>query len=193
MILHLFSPDCSKQYWIMGWSLKIGKTQEMFLSANYRPVSLTSITCNLMEHIVQRSLMIHSTNSTSCVITLLIVTIHEIAKHLSCGNQVDVILLNFAKAFDKVTHARLLHKLDFCGIRGSLIFVPLVAGNRVWCLMDAYHENWRSIRRPSRHGPGPTPVPGFHQRPARMGEALRHTPLCRRFPPFPPDQESTGC
>ena len=56
--------------------------------------------------------------------TLLIVTIHEIAKHLSCGNQVDVILLNFAKAFDKVTNARLLHKLDFCGIRGSLIFSP---------------------------------------------------------------------
>lgn len=31
-----------------------------------------------------------------------------------------MILLDFAKAFDKVPHARLLHKLDFYGIRGNL-------------------------------------------------------------------------
>ena len=36
------------------------------------------------------------------------------------GNQVDVILLDFVKASDKVPHAKLLHKLDFYGIRGSL-------------------------------------------------------------------------
>ena len=52
--------------------------------------------------------------------TQFIMTIHEIAKHLSCGSQVDIILLDFKKAFDKVPHARLLHKLDFYGIRGNL-------------------------------------------------------------------------
>ena len=52
--------------------------------------------------------------------TQLIVTIYEIAKNLTCGNQIDAILLDFAKASDKVPHARLLHKLDFYGIRGSL-------------------------------------------------------------------------
>ena len=31
--------------------------------------------------------------------------------------QVDIILLDFAKAFNKVPHARLLHKLDFYGVR----------------------------------------------------------------------------
>ena len=45
--------------------------------------------------------------------TQLIVTIQDIAKNLSKGRQVDIILLDFAKAFDKVPHARLLHKLDF--------------------------------------------------------------------------------
>ena len=48
--------------------------------------------------------------------TQLIVIIHEIAKYLSCGSQVDVILLDFEKTFDKVPHARLLHKLDFYDI-----------------------------------------------------------------------------
>ena len=33
--------------------------------------------------------------------------------------QTDLITMDFAKAFDKVPHRRLLHKLDFYGIRGS--------------------------------------------------------------------------
>ena len=33
--------------------------------------------------------------------------------------QTDVIVMDFAKAFDKVPHKRLFHKLDFYGIRGS--------------------------------------------------------------------------
>ena len=33
--------------------------------------------------------------------------------------QTDVIVMDFAKAFDKVLHKRLLYKLDFYGIRGS--------------------------------------------------------------------------
>ena len=33
--------------------------------------------------------------------------------------QTDVIVMDFAKAFDKVSHKRLLYKLDFYGIRGS--------------------------------------------------------------------------
>ena len=33
--------------------------------------------------------------------------------------QTDVIVMDFAEAFDKVPHKRLLYKLDFYGIRGS--------------------------------------------------------------------------
>ena len=34
--------------------------------------------------------------------------------------QTDLIIMDFAKAFDKVPHRRLLHKLDYYGIRGSI-------------------------------------------------------------------------
>ena len=40
--------------------------------------------------------------------TQLLVTVHAIAKNLVLGNQVDVILLDFSKAFDRVPHQRLL-------------------------------------------------------------------------------------
>jgi hypothetical protein len=41
-----------------------------------------------------------------------------LGKHLEAGNQVDVIVMDFAKAFDRVPHNRLLHKLDYYDIRG---------------------------------------------------------------------------
>ena len=49
----------------------------------------------------------------------LIITIDALAKSLDKGEQVDVILLDFSKAFDKVPHHRLLHKLDYYGVRGN--------------------------------------------------------------------------
>ena len=35
--------------------------------------------------------------------------------------QTDLIVMDFAKAFDKVPHRRLLHKLDYYGVRGSIL------------------------------------------------------------------------
>ena len=45
--------------------------------------------------------------------TELLVTVHDIAKNLAFGDQVDVILFDFSEAFDKVPHQRLLHKLQY--------------------------------------------------------------------------------
>ncbi len=41
----------------------------------------------------------------------LLVTAHDLAKGLNEGQQLDAVLLDFAKAFDKVPHERLLMKL----------------------------------------------------------------------------------
>jgi hypothetical protein len=45
--------------------------------------------------------------------------IHEIASKLEKGSQVDIILLDFAKAFDKVPHQHLLHKLEYYGVNAK--------------------------------------------------------------------------
>ena len=103
-------------------------------ATNYRPVSLTCVICKLLEHIIHSSVMKHLDKydiitdkqhgfrrRRSCE-TQLIATIEGIASKLRSGkDQVDIILLDFAKAFDKVPHVRLLHKLQYYGIRGETL------------------------------------------------------------------------
>ena len=96
--------------------------------ANYRTISLTCICCKLMEHIVTSNLTKHLNNHNilydlqhgfrerrSCE-TQLIQLVDEIARNLSSGHQTDLILLDFSKAFDKVSHTKLLFKLHQHGI-----------------------------------------------------------------------------
>ena len=48
-------------------------------------------------------------------------TVDDLARGLNEKQQVDAILLEFSKAFDKVPHQRLLRKLQHYGVRGNLL------------------------------------------------------------------------
>ena len=119
--------------WRNAWVVPIYKKGEKHQACNYRPVSLTSITCKILEHIVHSSIMRHYDRNNilhdsqhgfrrkrSCE-TQLVITTDEIARSLENGSQVDVILLDFSKAFDKVPHQRLLHKLSFYGVQDKTL------------------------------------------------------------------------
>ena len=97
---------------------------------NYRAISLTCISCKMMEHIIASKLMRHGTNNDilyplqhgfrekrSCELQLL-GFVNDLLDSLDAGKETDVIVTDFSKAFDKVGHQRLLHKLDFYGVRG---------------------------------------------------------------------------
>ena len=101
-------------------------------AANYRPISLTSVASKLLEHIIHSHVMKHleqhniltdsqhgfrAKRSTE---TQLIQTIHDISKSLDKKEIVDMAILDFTKAFDKVPHKRLIHKLNYYGITGSM-------------------------------------------------------------------------
>ena len=46
-------------------------------------------------------------------------TIHDLAYNLNQKSQTDLTLLDFSKAFDKVSHRHLLLKLNYSGVRGN--------------------------------------------------------------------------
>ena len=102
-------------------------------SVNYRPVSLTSVICKLLESIIRDHIMdflikhklINSSQhgflkSKSCL-TNLLCFFEEITKWVDEGSPVDIIYLDFQKAFDKVPHQILILKLKSHGIGISII------------------------------------------------------------------------
>ena len=101
--------------------------------SNYRPVSLTSVSCKLLEHIVFRAVMDHVDfhkilkffqhgfrEKHSCE-TQLINTIEDLARGLDNQQQLDLLILDFSKAFDLVGHQRLIKKLQYYGIRDTTL------------------------------------------------------------------------
>jgi len=96
--------------------------------ANYRPVSLTCVVSKVMEHIIVSSMMRHLEGNNllhdnqhgfrrnrSCDTQLLDFT-HNLMTSMQAGNQTDIIVMDFAKAFDSVPHTHLLFKLRRLGV-----------------------------------------------------------------------------
>ncbi|KAK3104735.1 hypothetical protein FSP39_008956 [Pinctada imbricata] len=134
--------------WKMAHVVPIFKKGDKSDAANYRPVSLTAICSKVMEHILHSNIMDHLEENSiltpaqhgfrskrSCE-TQLIATIQDLARGLSDGCQTDVVLLDFAKAFDKVPHQRLLYKLHYYGVRGcTLEWIRSFLSNRKQCVL----------------------------------------------------------
>ena len=53
--------------------------------------------------------------------TQLILTIDDLARGLNDKQQIDAVLLDFSKAFDRVPHQRLLLNLKHYGVRGNIL------------------------------------------------------------------------
>ena len=110
----------------------IFKKGERYLPANYRPISLTCICCKIQEHILVSNVMTHLNRQSilyewqygfrpkHSTDTQLITFTHELAQNLDKRKQTDIIILDFSKAFDKVSHRHLIHKLQFYGINKTV-------------------------------------------------------------------------
>ena len=128
-LLHGIVPAEGKEA-IINPTYKAGKN-DRGNAENYRPISLTSVTCKILEHIIHSSVIKHIEGNLiltdaqhgfrkrrSCV-TQLVMVVNDFAKSLNSSKQLDTILLDFSKAFDKVNQHKLLLKMDHYGIRGK--------------------------------------------------------------------------
>ena len=99
--------------------------------ANYRPISLTCILCKTMQHIIaschtknfdRHNILYelqHGFREWRLCETQLIKLVEDLALNLISGTQTDLILLDFSKAFYKVSHLKLLYKLKMHGVQGT--------------------------------------------------------------------------
>ena len=77
---------------------------------------------SIMNHLEENKLLCdnqHGFRKMHSCESQLIQFVDELAKSLVGGRQVDVAVMDFSKALDKVPHQRLLRKLEFYGIGGS--------------------------------------------------------------------------
>ena len=118
--------------WLSANIAPVFKKGDVHAAENYRPVSLTCVSCKLLEHIICKHILKHLekhkilTNLNhgfrsgySCT-TQLLVTTEDLLKSFDSGIQLDMAILDFSKAFDTVPHNKLLAKLNSFGIDGNL-------------------------------------------------------------------------
>ena len=101
--------------------------------SNYRPVSLTSQVCKVLETFIRDEIVEHLTvnkllseaqhgfrKGRSCL-TNILETLELWTEILDEGNCIDVAYLDFRKAFDLVSHKLLIHKMEKYGIEGQIL------------------------------------------------------------------------
>ena len=101
--------------------------------SNYRPVSLTSQVCKVLESIVRTSVIEHLDKNNlmneaqhgfregrSCL-TNLLETLEAWTQIIEEGDGIDVAYLDFRKAFDLVSHKHLIFKMSKYGINGPIL------------------------------------------------------------------------
>ncbi|XP_065662661.1 uncharacterized protein LOC136085296 [Hydra vulgaris] len=110
---------------------------------NYRPISLISIQCKIIEKMTRKKLIIYITENkllkpqqhgfvqNKGCLTNLLETFDIITTEIEDDYPVDILFLDFAKAFDKVPHHRLIYKISNYGIKGNILnWIDFLKKNR---------------------------------------------------------------
>ena len=119
--------------WRLGNITAIYKKGSKKVAGNYRPVSLTSIACKIIESIIRDHVIEFMKDNKlfsdkqfgfiggrSTVLQLLRL-LDQITTIIDSGGAVDIVYFYFAKAFDRVPHKRLNIKLASHGIAGNIL------------------------------------------------------------------------
>ena len=151
-------PDCWK---VSSVVLVFKNVEERSTAKNYRPVSLLSVVSKVFEKLVNNGIVDYlekcglfsdfqySFRSSRSTADLLAVVSDRIARAFNRSGATRAVALDISKAFDRVWHAGLLHKLKSYGISGQifdLISSFLVIDDFQWFWMESLHKNIQLMR-----------------------------------------------
>ena len=129
-------------------------------ASNYRPISLTSVICKIMEKLVkvqvvkfltEKSLISkhqHGFMSKRSCTTNLLEAMDYSTKAISDKNSLDILFIDFEKAFDKVPHKRLLLKLSKYGIEGKILnwFEAFLNHRKQRVVLGEAISDWKEVK-----------------------------------------------
>ena len=150
-------PECWKWANIVPLYKKGSKQDPL----NYRPVSLTSVVCKILERIIRKQWVDHLERKElisqkqfgfrkgrSCVTNLLSFYTRISESIQERDGWVDSIYLDFKKAFDRVPHQRLIWKLgNNGGIQGKVLqwMEDFLSGRKMRTVLRGRYSSWLEI------------------------------------------------
>jgi len=139
LICVAYVPDVWKQ----GYIIPVHKKGPAYVCSNYRPISVTCVSSKILERILYVKILQHLELNNilyreqhgfvkgRSTLTNLLESLNDWTLTIQDKQSVAVIYIDFAKAFDVVSHEKLFRRLYSYGIRGSLLswlknFFPIV-------------------------------------------------------------------
>ena len=125
--------DIIPKAWKVAFVCPVYKKGLHSLPSNYRPISLTCISCKVMESIVSQSIISHLRShqlisadqfgflSRRSTCTQLLTTLNDCTISIDNHLKVDAVYIDFAKAFDTVCHPKLILKLKAYGMAPQIL------------------------------------------------------------------------
>jgi hypothetical protein len=134
----------------------VHKKDSRSIIGNYRPISLLSIPAKVQERVVFRRLYSYLTDcdlltpknsgfkERDSAILQLINIVDKIYQALEAGKDVNMVFLDVSKAFDRVWHKGLVHKLKANGIGGHLLLwlEDYLTGREIRVVINGQDAPW---------------------------------------------------
>ena len=121
------------EQWRRAIIVPIPKKKLNTTANDYRPISITSAVCRLLERVIKDALVQHMVNNNlftpaqhgfmakRSIETCMLESLSDWTAIINKRRAVDVFYADISKAFDTVPHTNLLHKLKTYGIGGRLL------------------------------------------------------------------------
>ena len=145
--------------WKMANVTPVHKAGKKSDASNYRPISLTSSVCKIMETLISQKLDVeleqkgiipdtqHGFTKRKNCTTNLLEFYDKVTRSLDTKECLDAIYLDFRKAFDLVSHQKLIDKLESLGISQVLIswVSNWLSGRRQRVVLNGSFSPWTNV------------------------------------------------